>query len=210
MSNACDHHHVSSLALRLRFWRIPVRGIFDARLNWHEEELRTFCPHARPPALSIAEPPTALRVENIFDVVGAFTHKRVKLLSQHVPFIETTIIRHELCAQTSYARLLHLWSVSELTFDIGARAMRCCPKTENTRAMALAVMTKTTMSWSVKHRLNNIAPWNSFLLLERTMHFPMALARFGSFPRDRNIFRQCCGATNGTVAWFWELFRRGN
>jgi hypothetical protein len=29
-----------------------------------------------------AEPPTTLSVENVFDAVGALTHKRLKLLSQ--------------------------------------------------------------------------------------------------------------------------------
>jgi hypothetical protein len=29
-----------------------------------------------------AEPPTTLSVENVFDIVGTFMHKRVKLVSQ--------------------------------------------------------------------------------------------------------------------------------
>ncbi len=39
------------------------------------------------------KPTTKLRIENVFNVVGALTHKRVKLLSQQIPFINTTTTR---------------------------------------------------------------------------------------------------------------------
>src|SRR5262245_33317012 len=104
----------------------------------------------RPP-YQFAEPPTTLSVENIFDAVGVLTHKRVKLLSQQIPFIEIAIIGHNFARRPSKRGLFiggqcRNWpSMSERMRCVVAR-----PKTENTSAMALAVTTKTTMSWSVK------------------------------------------------------------
>ena len=48
-----------------------------------------------------AKPTTKLRIENVLNVVGALTHKGVKLLPKQIPFIYTTIARHTLCAQTN-------------------------------------------------------------------------------------------------------------
>jgi hypothetical protein len=48
-----------------------------------------------------AKPTTKLSIENIFNGVGALTHKRMKLLSQQLPFISGTITTHTLCPQTS-------------------------------------------------------------------------------------------------------------
>jgi len=48
-----------------------------------------------------AKPTAKLSVENFFNIVGALTHKRMKLLCQQIPSRGGTITRHTLCAQTT-------------------------------------------------------------------------------------------------------------
>jgi len=57
------------------------------------------------PLYQFAKPTTELSIENVFDAVRTLTHKRVKFLSQQIPFINTTITGHSLLRADHLAQL---------------------------------------------------------------------------------------------------------